>query len=69
MSLQWYPGHMAKAIREIKEALPKVDLFIEVLDARLPFSSENPVLASLGEQQEQHANKPRIKVPPSQVDH
>jgi len=44
MSLQWYPGHMAKAIREIKESLPKVDLVIEVLDARIPFSSENPVL-------------------------
>lgn len=56
MSLQWYPGHMAKAIREMKEALPKVDLIIEVLDARIPYSSENPVLAALG------GDKPRIKV-------
>lgn len=56
MSLQWYPGHMAKAIREIKESLPKVDLIIEVLDARLPFSSENPVLADLKK------DIPRIKV-------
>jgi ribosome biogenesis GTPase A len=47
---------MAKAIREMKEALPKVDLIIEVLDARIPYSSENPVLAALG------GDKPRIKV-------
>ncbi len=56
MSLQWYPGHMAKAIREIKESLGRVDLIIEVLDARLPFSSENPVLADLKK------DLPRIKV-------
>jgi ribosome biogenesis GTPase A len=56
MSLQWYPGHMAKAIREIKEALPKVDLVIEMLDARIPFSSENPVLNDFKK------DIPRIKV-------
>lgn len=56
MSLQWYPGHMAKAIREIKEALPKVDLVIEVLDARIPYSSENPVLNDFKKE------LPRIKV-------
>ncbi|PTQ90977.1 ribosome biogenesis GTPase A [Agitococcus lubricus] len=45
MSINWFPGHMNKAIREIKEILPKVDLVIEVLDARLPYSSSNPVIA------------------------
>jgi ribosome biogenesis GTPase A len=47
MAIQWYPGHMHKAQREIKEALPKVDLLIEVLDARIPYSSSNPVIAEL----------------------
>jgi ribosome biogenesis GTPase A len=56
MSLQWYPGHMAKAIREIKESLPRVDLIVEVLDARIPFSSENPILADLKKE------IPRIKI-------
>jgi len=56
MSLQWYPGHMAKAIREIKEGFPKVDLIIEVFDARIPFSSENPVLNEFKKE------VPRIKV-------
>ncbi len=56
MSLQWFPGHMAKALREIREALPKVDLIIEVLDARIPFSSENPALNAFKKP------LPRIKV-------
>lgn len=47
MSIQWYPGHMHKAIKEIKEILPSIDLVIELLDARLPYSSENPVIGSL----------------------
>jgi len=47
MQIQWFPGHMHKAQVRIKEALPKVDLFIELLDARIPFSSENPMLAEL----------------------
>jgi ribosome biogenesis GTPase A len=47
---------MHKAGKEIKQALPKVDLVIEVLDARIPFSSENPMLASL------RGNKPCIKI-------
>lgn len=61
MSLQWYPGHMAKAIREMKEALPRVDLIIEVLDARIPYSSQNPVIQKLGSG-DANVNKPRIKV-------
>jgi len=49
MAIQWYPGHMHKAQKEIKQALPKIDLLIEVLDARIPYSSSNPVIAELGE--------------------
>ncbi len=56
MTIQWYPGHMHKASREIKETLAKVDLAIEILDARIPYSSENPLLASL------RGEKPCIKV-------
>ena len=47
MAINWYPGHMYKAKKEIREVIPKMDLIIEVLDARLPFSSENPMIASL----------------------
>ena len=39
--LGWYPGHMHKARRQIKDALPEIDVVIEVLDARLPYSSTN----------------------------
>ncbi|TQV85325.1 ribosome biogenesis GTPase YlqF [Aliikangiella coralliicola] len=49
MTIQWYPGHMHKAQKEIKQALPKVDLIIEVLDARIPYSSANPVIAELSD--------------------
>lgn len=47
MLIQWYPGHMHKASKEIKQALPNIDLLIEILDARIPFSSQNPMLANL----------------------
>ncbi len=47
MSIQWFPGHMNKARREIAEAMHSIDLVIEVVDARLPSSSENPMIASL----------------------
>ncbi len=43
--VQWFPGHMAKAIRLIEETLPTVDFVIECRDARAPFSMRNPVLA------------------------
>ena len=54
--IQWFPGHMAKTKRLITECLPLVDIVIEVLDARIPVSSKNPVLDSLLEQ------KPRLAV-------
>ena len=56
MPIQWFPGHMHKASKEIKKILPKVDLIIEILDARIPYSSDNPMLATL------RGDKPCIKV-------
>jgi len=56
MQIQWYPGHMYKASKQIKETLPKVDVIIEMLDARIPYSSENPMLKSL------RGKKPCIKI-------
>lgn len=50
----WYPGHMAKAKRLIKEALPNIDMVIELLDARAPLSSTNPDFKSL------FGNKPTL---------
>ncbi len=47
MAVVWYPGHMHKAQKQIKEVMPQVDLVIEVMDARIPFSSENPVVKSM----------------------
>ena len=46
-ALQWFPGHMKKAEKLIRENLKLVDLVIEVLDARIPFSSQNPLLKEL----------------------
>lgn len=54
--IQWYPGHMAKARRLIKENLPAVDLVVELLDARVPLSSRNPMLAQIIN------HKPRVLV-------
>ena len=42
--IQWYPGHMAKAVRQVKENLKLVDIVLELVDARLPESSRNPQL-------------------------
>jgi ribosome biogenesis GTPase A len=47
MPIYWYPGHMNKAVREIRKAVRKADLVLELLDARLPDSSENPLVAQL----------------------
>ena len=55
-SIQWFPGHMTKARRILAESMPKQDVVIEVLDARMPIASENPVLAEL------RKLKPCIKV-------
>ena len=55
-SLQWFPGHMRKAQRWIQENLKLVDLVIELLDARIPLSSQNPMLREIIQ------DKPRLIV-------
>ena len=52
--IQWYPGHMAKTKKEIKDKLRFIDVVLELLDARIPFSSQNPVIKELT------GNKPRV---------
>ena len=53
-NIQWFPGHMAKTRRLITENLKNVDAVIELLDARIPYSSRNPEIERLTE------NKPKI---------
>lgn len=45
--IQWFPGHMAKTRRLMKESLPSVDILINVLDSRIPISSKNPEIESI----------------------
>ena len=45
--IQWFPGHMAKTRRLISENLKEVDIIVEILDARIPYSSKNPEIAKL----------------------
>lgn len=52
--IQWYPGHMAKTKREIKEKIKLIDIVLELRDARIPFSSRNPVIT------EMTGDKPRV---------
>ena len=47
MDIQWYPGHMAKSKRLLLENLKLVDVIIELLDARIPYSSRNPIINEL----------------------
>jgi ribosome biogenesis GTPase A len=47
MEFEWYPGHMEKARRNIVEDLKLVDLIIEIIDSRIPYSSSNPTLNEL----------------------
>ena len=54
--INWFPGHMNKARREIAKAMPKVDLVMEVLDARIPGSSSNPLVPDL------RGEKPFLKI-------
>ena len=46
-TIQWFPGHMAKTRRLISENLKNVDAVIEILDARIPYSSQNPEIRRL----------------------
>ncbi len=56
MAIQWFPGHMHKARKEMAKVLPAIDVLIEVLDARIPWSSENPMLTEL------RGKKPSLRV-------
>ena len=47
MTIEWFPGHMTKARRLLAEAIPKNDVVIDVIDARMPLSSANPVVTEL----------------------
>lgn len=56
MTIGWYPGHMHKARKDITQALQQVDAVLEIVDARLPYASENPILNKI------IGDKPRIRV-------
>lgn len=58
MSIQWFPGHMHKARKEIAASLKRCDIVIEVVDSRLPWSSSNPLLAQLRRERQ----RPCLKV-------
>ena len=53
-NIQWFPGHMTKTKREFEKTVSKVDIVIELRDARIPEASKNPLIDSLLK------NKPRI---------
>ena len=54
--IQWFPGHMAKTRRIMKECLSEVDIILELIDARIPYSSKNPEIETL------FGTKPKITV-------
>jgi ribosome biogenesis GTPase A len=56
MAIQWFPGHMHKARKEMARVLPEIDVVLEVLDARIPWSSENPMLGDIAR------DKPLLRV-------
>ena len=54
MTIQWFPGHMAKARRQVTEKLKLVDIIFELVDARIPYSSRNPMIVEIIQ------HKPRV---------
>ncbi len=54
MTIQWFPGHMSKALRQVEEKLKYVDIVLELRDCRIPYSSSNPKIESIIK------NKPRL---------
>ena len=58
MSIQWFPGHMNSARREAAKTMETIDLIVEVLDARMPEASSNPMITEL----RQHRQRPCLKV-------
>lgn len=55
-TIQWFPGHMAKALRQIREQMHLVDIVFELVDARIPYSSQNPEVARAA------GDKPRLLI-------
>ena len=55
-TIQWFPGHMAKALRQIKEQMPLVDIVFELVDARVPYSTQNPEIDRMA------GDKPRLLI-------
>ena len=58
MSINWFPGHMAVAVKKIQDAMADHDVVIEILDARCPMASSNPLIESL----RTHRQRPCLKV-------
>lgn len=58
MAIQWFPGHMNKARKQVAETMAKVDMVIEVLDCRAPRVSSNPLIAEL----RAHRQRPSLKI-------
>ena len=58
MSINWFPGHMAVAVKKIQDAMADHDVVIEILDARCPMASSNPLIESL----RIHRQRPCLKV-------
>ncbi|MGV0167471.1 ribosome biogenesis GTPase YlqF [Furfurilactobacillus sp. WILCCON 0119] len=56
MTIQWFPGHMAKALRQLRENLKVIDIVFELVDARIPEASRNPELADVV------AQKPKLLI-------
>jgi len=54
MTIQWFPGHMSKALRQVEETLKFVDIVLELRDCRIPMSSSNPKIETIIK------NKPRL---------
>ena len=54
--IQWFPGHMAKTKRMMRECLPEVDIILELIDSRIPYSSKNPEIEKM------IGDKPKITV-------
>lgn len=53
-NIHWYPGHMAKAVREMEAKMKLIDIVIELRDARIPYSSKNPIMDEMSH------NKPKV---------
>ncbi|MDR4493100.1 MAG: ribosome biogenesis GTPase YlqF [Nitrospirales bacterium] len=58
MTIQWFPGHMTVARREAERAMDTIDVIVEVLDARVPEASSNPIITEL----RMHRRRPCLKV-------